>query len=627
MEIMNRILLYILTFTVWSGICLYGAEWGFPVMPLNEIKPGMQGAGRTVYYGQTIEEFQVEILDIVRNQYPDFDIILVRLSGEKAEKNGVVSGMSGSPVYIDGKLVGAVAYRMGMFLKEPIAGVMPIENMLRIEENSRYYKKERNAFVHYRNDYLHACLSGHTDSLWNNLLTGQISPVSAMLKPIETPLIFSGIQPEIIEPYQDMFSAMGFTSTIGGSITPSADSADTLQPGSAVSTVLISGDAGIAATGTVTAVDGDKLLAFGHPVFSLGAVNLPLYGARIHWTVASLMGSNKMATPTRLLGTFQQDRLAGALGNLNAKPLWVPVSLKTKSLHGRDDEYEFKMAWDPALNHLLPFYLRIALVQAMNVSRYAGGQHSLRLRGSIEMQTGEQVEFDDLFSSNQRFGYSATGTDFIQASDLVTSALGALMINDFDTPQVKQVTLSAETLPGERKTRIESIWLDKTQAEPGDTVWVTVSLRDSHDRRSKLVRPLIIPQHLKAGRAHILVGGGLFLAQYEAKINRELFVPHSFDDLVRILEDRRKPQNLVLQLRSTGNNLVVEGQRMLSVPPSVMNVMDNQGQSQNGTPLHNYAYVQDVVELDQVVYGIKRHTLLIKRPGNGNTSNSRETMY
>lgn len=617
---MNRILKYIILICMTITV-VFGADWGTPLMSVDQLEPGMRGIGLSVFYEQTIEEFQVEILDIVRNRYPDFDIILARLYGETAEKNGVVSGMSGSPVYIDGKLIGAIAYRMGNFLKEPVAGIMPIENMLHLEEQNLFHEQEWNALTHYDEQYLHACLSGRSDSLWTTLLSGQVTAVSTPLKPIETPLVFSNIQPEIIEPFQGILSDMGFVSTIGGMAALTPDTTSVLQPGSAVSTVLISGDAGIAATGTVTAVSEHQLLAFGHPVFSLGAINLPLYGARIHWTVASMMSSSKMATPTQQLGAFRQDRLAGVLGDLKQQPQWVPVSLTTTSPYGKDDHFDLKMAWDPALNHLLPFYLRIALVQALNVSRYAGGQHSVHLQGRIELESGTTVEFDDIFSSNQRFGYSATGTDFVQASDLITSALGALMINDFDAPRVKQVQLTTQTLPGERKTRIESIWLDQTTAEPGDTVFVTVSLRDSRDRRSTIVRHLIVPEHLNTKRAHIVVGGGLYLAQYESKINRELFVPHSFDDLLHILKKRRKPQNLVFQLRSTGNNLVVEGQRLLSVPPSVMNVMDNRGRNQNGTRLEDYAYLEKSVQLEQVVYGIKRQTLIIKRNGNGSTSN------
>ncbi|MDZ7724916.1 MAG: SpoIVB peptidase S55 domain-containing protein [candidate division KSB1 bacterium] len=621
---MNRIFIYSFVVFLMAGSLAFGTDWDLPVMGLDEIEPGMQGVGRTVYYGQTIEEFQVEILDIVRNQYPDFDIILARLAGEQAEKNGVVSGMSGSPVYIDGKLIGAIAYRMGTFLKEPITGIMPIENMLRLDKLNAHHSREWKALNGFGNRYLQACLSGGGDSLWIDLLS-QAASTRSVFAPIETPLVFSGIQPEFIEPFQDVLSKMGFTSSAGGTRVSLVDSAEVLQPGSAVSTVLIAGDAGIAATGTVTAVSDGKLLAFGHPVFSLGAINLPLYGARIHWTVPSLMGSNKMATPTQLLGVFRQDRMSGVLGDLNEMPQWVPVSLQTQSPYGEDQQFEFKMAWDPSLNHLLPFYLRIALVQALNVSRYAGGQHSVRLKGFVELVSGEKIEFDDLFSSNQRFGYSATGTDFVQASDLVTSALGALMINDFEAPRVKRVELETRTLPGKWKTRIESIWLDKTTVEPGDTVFVTVSLRDTRERRSTIIRPLVIPRHINARRASILVGGGLYLAQYESKVNRELFVPHSFDDLLRILEERRKPQNLALQLRGTGNHLVVEGQRMLSVPPSVMNVMDNRGRSQNGARLHDYAYLEDIVELDQVVYGIKRHVISIEPTGNGGASGNQNS--
>lgn len=593
------------------------ASWDFEIMPVDKVEPGMTGTGRTVFYGTDVEEFDVEVLDIITDHYPDFDVILVRLSGDKAEKNGVVSGMSGSPVYIDGKLIGAIAYRFGQFQKEPIAGVVPIEYMMDVAARDQYHDEE----LAWRSQgdslgYLNTALCGAKEHFWSRVLERHLplQESGKSLQLIPTPLVFSGFSGETVQALKDPLVKHGFHVMTGGSGRAGHSEPKPFEPGSPVSAMLISGDASIAATGTVTAVSGDALLAFGHQVFNLGPISLPLAHSRVVWTIPSYMASSKMTVPLELAGTFRQDRMAGSFGDLSIQPSLVPVSVTNKSPFHEPKTYHLNMANDRALNNLLPFYLQIALIQAMNVSRLAGGTSSVHLTGAVELADGRQLEFDDLFSSSKQLGYAASGTDFNQASSLVASVLGALMVNDFDGPEVASVDICSETIPGQRKATIRSVWANKTEVAPGDTIRLTVTLQDQDDRQHTITKNINVPENLRSRSAAILISGGSLLTQYEMQVNRALFVPHSFDGLITILENRNKSQKLYIQLRGRENSIVLNGKPMMSMPPSVMHAMSTRATSGSVDRLRDQAVAEKVVEMDYVVNGIKRLPIKVKKP-------------
>ena len=611
---------YVLFFAFTLGVS-YGAAWDFETLPVNEVEPGMTGTGRTVFYGNSVEEFDVEVLDIITDHYPDFDVILVRLSGDQAEKNGVVSGMSGSPVYIDGKLIGAVAYRFGQFQKEPIAGVMPIEYMMDVAARDKYHDEE----LAWRSQgdslgYVNAALCGADENFWSRVLE-QSSPQQLSGKSLQfipTPLVLSGFSGEIVQALKTPLAKYGFHVMTGGSGRTDTGETIPFEPGSPVSAMLISGDASISATGTVTAVSGDDLLAFGHQIFNLGPVNLPLSRARVVWTIPSYMASSKMTVPLELTGTFRQDRMAGSYGDLSVQPSLVTVDVTNKSPFHDPQKYQLKMAKDRALNNLLPFYLQIALIQAMTVSRLGGGTSSLHLTGEVELTDGRQLRFDDLFSSSKQLGFAATGTDFNQASSLVASFLGAVMVNDFKGPEVASVDINTKTIPGERTATIRSVWANKTEVTPGDTIRLTVTLQDQDDKQHTVTKILNVPENLRSRSAAVLVSGGNLLTKYEMQINRALFVPHSFEDLIDILKRRNKPQNLYIQLRGRENSIVLNGQPMMSMPPSVMHAMNTRATSGSVDRLRDQSVAEKVVEMDYVVKGIKRLSIKVKKPQQAN---------
>jgi len=599
---------------------LVGTEWDVPILPLSEIHRGMRGVGKTVYYGEQIEEFGVEVIDVVENYYPKRAIILVRLSGEEAERAGVVSGMSGSPVYIDGKLIGALALRLGSFMKEPIAGITPIRDMLEVAEKESVRTLEARSRASSFEQYIQAALCGAEAGFWNELLAapGEVQwPGSAALQTISSPLVLSGFSDRLIAELDELFSSLGFIVVSGGGAgTAIENSAPVrLELGSALSQVFITGDLSIEATGTVTAVQGDKILAFGHHIFNLGPIHMPMAEARILATLPSLMGSNKMATATRIVGTIRQDRLSGAYGDLSLKPRMIPVNLTHISPAGGERRFNFRMAEDVSLNNLLPFFLRIALIQAMTSARLSGGENATRLEGEIAFEDGRTLEMADLFSHRRILGFFAAGTDISGVGDRVAAVLGALMVNDFRSPAVESVQLKTRVLPGERIANIESVLQDAKRAEPGDTVNFQINLRTTQGRRIKKRHQYILPLNLPNTPVSVLVSSAAALTRYEVKVNPLKYNPVNFHQLLRLLEQRRRNDHLYVQVRGMDSGMMIEGEELSSLPPSILNVMDSRMESGSSIRVADRVLYESAIPMDYLISGAKRTTVFIEQAG------------
>ncbi len=589
--------------------------WHEQTMPVTDIRPGMRGYLKTVFYGDTVERVDVEIIDVMRNYYPRRDVILARLLGSKAEQAGVVSGMSGSPVYIDGRLVGALAYRFGEFLKEPIAGITPIGEMSEIVryEAERDEAAPRSAAL--LPEFLRAAAVGVDSDFWTRLLA-QPAETPVALQKITCPLYFSGFGPTV-EQLRPLFADLGFAATAGGG--SFAAKKASFEPGSAVSIVFMTGDYTIEAIGTVTAVEGNRLLAFGHSLFNLGPISLPLAGAQVYATLPSLMASSKMGAAGEVVGVFRQDRSTGALGDLSVMPKMIPITLTVESPTGEAQRFKFSLADDPAFNNILPFFLRTAVIQGAVAGRLGGEQNSCRLSGAIRLSDGRSVTFDDFFSSRQRLGFLAAGADAVDAADLAATALGTLMVHNFEGPQVSDIELHLKTARGENYASIESVQMNKNVFEAGDTLDVTVVLRDNRDRRITVRRRLPLPAEPSAERLSLIAASGSSLSNYEMQVSRSRFVPRSFDHLLQLINSRRKPQMLYLQLRSDEGGVLVQGKELRDLPPSVRAQLNSRSTRGAAEALREGALHEEAVPCSLVVLGSRRLTLQIKPPAAART--------
>jgi len=358
-------------------------------MPLDQIHEGMRGTAYTVFQGTKPEPMDVEVLGILRNiNGAKGDIILVRLHGTKAEYTGVVAGMSGSPVYFDGKLAGALAFRIGEFSKEPIAGVTPIERMLEIDAMDQRPAPgpvPANAAAPSTNTRTSG--PGESASLPS-------SSYSNYLKPIETPLVFSGFSEETLRLYTPQFAAAGIVPVMGVGSSSDQKQPEPIEPGSAVSAVLVRGDMDIAATCTVTYIDPQRLLACGHPLMQFGRVDLPMTKANVVATLASPLNAFKIVNTTETVGSFVQDRHNGILGQMGKEPKMIPV---TVTVHGGPVLKEFHYE---ILNNakLSPVAMMATVFNALHGTNDYGDDITYRMNGALSVKGYPDVALKNMFA-------------------------------------------------------------------------------------------------------------------------------------------------------------------------------------------------------------------------------------
>jgi hypothetical protein len=582
-------------------------------LPLDQVRPGMKGFGKTVFYGSQVEEFGVEVVDIIRNYYPQQDLILVRLHGERVDYTGVVAGMSGSPVYLQGKLAGALALRVGSFTKEPLAGVTPIEQMVSLIHKEKDRSLEEAGSRSAWNPYLEAALGaasagGQETDLWERVahvhLSGNALPV---------PVGFSGFRSEVVDYARERLARWGFVAVQGGS--GSANEARgpvNLRPGDAISQVLIDGDMAIDVAGTVTWIQGDTVLAFGHQVFGVGAVRLPMGETRVLATVPSLLGSDKVTTVSRIIGTIHQDRLSGLFGIVGEEPPMVPVHIRYRSLSGELHEYRFRVAVARQLDTVIPFYLRIAVLNALLTSRLGGGDVSLKAIGEIMLADGRKVVLDNFYTGTRTAGFFSPSSDAVRAADDLAAVLASLMVNQFQAPDISRVEVEFSERPGFASAEIAAVWYDKTEVAPGDTVTITLLLRPFQSQRTeRVVRRVAIPKAVTSDRVTLMLGGAAAVDAAERRQNPARFQPRSFAHLVKLLNERRRNDRLYLQVIAPEVGALVGDAPMPNLPLSVLTVL-NSSRTAQGALLTGSVVCEEAVPVGLVVSGSRTLRLRVK---------------
>ncbi|MGH9649214.1 MAG: SpoIVB peptidase S55 domain-containing protein, partial [Terriglobales bacterium] len=465
-----------------------------PTMPVEELRPGMRGEAYTVFEGVRPEKMDVEILGVLKNVIgPKKHVILVRLSGPKAEFTGVVAGMSGSPVYVEGKLIGALAYKIGIFNKEPIGGVTPIADMLEISEQdttpapaTQVAQAAQTAVV----TPFEVAGPGRTRQ--------DAEFYRQHLQPIETSLVFSGFSEETVKRFAPQFAAAGVVPVMGAGSVDDEKQPEPIEPGSAVSIVFVRGDLNIAAGCTVTTVDAKRLLACGHPLFHFGRVDIPLTKSRVLVTVASDFASFKIMQATEPAGALVQDRLTGVLGHLGQTAEMVPVKLSLKN-GGEARQFSFEV-----LNQarITPVAVMATVYNALRGANEYGEDVSFRMKGSIRVQGYPEVSMEDIFAPNES-GPTAYG---------VAITLGGrftrIYSNPWVGPRIEGVDLQFEVLPERRWARLESARTDVVEARPGDQIVIEAVLRPYRGERILRQIPVRIPASAPRGPLRILVSDG-----------------------------------------------------------------------------------------------------------------------
>jgi hypothetical protein len=565
--------------------------------PLEKITAGMHGVAYTVFQGTKPEPMDVEVLGILKNANgPKGDIILVRLGGEKANYTGVVAGMSGSPVYFDGKLAGAVAFRIGEFSKEPIAGVTPISEMLEI---SAIDSTPSSVPVQARSlPSLTSKTSGPGVSSY------PVQSFANYLKPIETPLVFSGFSEDAVQRFAPQFASQGIVPVMGVGSASSVKQPEPMVPGSAVSAVLVSGDMNIAATCTVTYIDAAHLLACGHPLMQFGMVDLPMTKAEVLATLPSPLNAFKIVNATETVGSFVQDRHNGIMGEFGKKAEMIPVTL---TIHGGTTPKVFHYE---VLNNarLSPVAISTTVYNALHGVNEYGDETTYTMKGEISVNGFPEVKLEDMFSASSDGMQPAA----MMAASAIGGSFGRIYDNPYSTPDIKGLQLDFEVSNERRSARLENARTDVSEARPGDEVIVEVLLRPYRGDAIIEHVPVRIPTSAsKSSTLHILVSDGDMLD----RMRRNPSASQRLDlaSTIGVLNKQHVSNRVYVSVLDQDPEAMVADKVMPALPLSVMNVMDGMRGTQDMTVLGESAVSETSTKpLDYVVSGGQLLTITIK---------------
>lgn len=593
--------------------------------PLDQVRPGLRGIGKTVFEGRKIEEFEVEILGVLPGKPgPKQSIIIARLGGPQIERTGVFAGMSGSPVYLDGKLLGAIAYAFP-FSREPIAGITPIQDMLGVlreksavvsPADTRSRSETRRVSV-LRSDGFGTGLASLLDVKSDAIsLDGEpigLLPSASLrgysLLPIATPLAASGIPLDALEKFLPDLRQVGLLPvsglTAGARIAPLHPATErTLEPGSAVSIQLVRGDFTLEAIGTVTCRLGDKVYAFGHRLFNLGAIEMPMSSASTITIVPSTMNSFKLGVTEDLVGVLKEDRSAGVLGKLGVAPQMIPVTITQRTSRGTTETYRFEMVHN---NVLTPVLTNLTVFSAITNSERSFGDATLRLRGRIQVTGEEDVILDHRFS--------ALNEAPVQASLAVALPVSYLLGSGFENVTIKGIELEIEAMETRRVGVVDRVWVNRTDVRRGESVEVQVYARTGDGREIVERVPVEIPEDAPLGKLSVVVGDGSSIQAYDGRPPLlALGSVQNLGQLIRALNRLRKSDRLYLKIVRATTGAVVNNEELPLLPPSVLATMGSDRTAGGYQPVQ-YATLKEI-EIpagDYILAGQRQVTITVVR--------------
>jgi len=520
----------------------------------------------TVFEGTQPEAMDVEILGVLKNVLgPDQDMILARLHGSKPEYTGVVAGMSGSPVYIDGKLLGALSYRIGQFSKEPIAGITPIAEMLAVDGTAEPEVLRAGSGPTWKPD----------SSTTSVTATGDATDIH----PIETPLVLSGFSPEAVRFFQEHVSVMGLTPVAGlGGSAPDdgkADSSPPLLPGSAVSALLVRGDLEIAATCTVTYVDPHQVLACGHPITRYGNVSIPMTKADVVVTLASPLNSFKIVNTTKTIGAFTEDRSSAIRGVPGESARMIPVTIHTHG--GRHDRtLHMEVIDNPDIT---PGAIMVSLYESLLETNSYSEELTYELRGTVAIDGYPTLHLDSLIAPTEQLPSA------LRAALTVGQRFQTVYGNSARVRNIQRIDLDIDSLPGRRSIELERAQATQPAAHPGDTVMVEATLRPFRGETKNLRIPIPLPLTLNPGPLRILLSDGPTLDRLTAH-SSSTEGPLELSSIIHQMNAVHQDDRLYVTLLLPNAQAVVDGRTLASIPISMANVLEplrtNRGISLSG---------------------------------------------
>ena len=606
--------------------CAFTIFWG-PVLEASSIKTlqvrdihvGMIGEGRTVFAGNNIETFEVTILGILNNFGPHQDMILARLDGGPLAHTGVIAGMSGSPVYIDGSLIGAIAYAFP-FAKDPIAGITPIHEMFDATATPN------------RRQGLGALTFPLTPNRLAKVIPPTLKPIpllsaslqemnslspylGRMLTPIATPASvhgFTGAAFDIVAPY---LRSLGIEPLMVSAATQSASYIDTpivpkndnvsLRPGDAVGVGLLTGDLEISATGTVTYVEPltGVVYALGHPLFNLGPIEYPMKKSIVHLVLPSLMNSFKMTSSTETIGTWTQDRITAIKGVLHARPKMIPMSVLIKTSRLQEKQYKLEIVDDELFSPVLAFTALVAIFQA--TERQFGSQ-TFKVSAWLSTTDNRKIRIEDVFANRQAA---------MNASAIVSTPMSILMSNEFQEIGVDDIQVEVQAFEDLQTARLMRAWIEPNEITPGKTIRLKLLLKTYRGEEVLDMVDISVPENVGQGQVKLIVADAATLSSIERQEAKQSFQPRDLEQLIRAINSLRKNNRLYVRLmRSDRKGAIVSGEYLTSLPPSVMDILETDDSSSGFIPLQNSMILEQEVTTEFSVSGSRLLTVEVVHP-------------
>jgi len=616
MQIRRTIFILLATVTAMSPL-LFGAA---DHMGVDEIRPGMVGVGRTVFDGTRVEEFKVNIIGVLENIIgPHRNLILAKLEGGPLAHTGVIAGMSGSPVYVDGKLIGAVSYALGSFSKEPIAGITPIAEMT----DAASFNSTRPSAARVQVEFpltRESLTAAFRKALnWNRPFTDQPgdarftgastvaglggAQLGTLLRPIATPLAMSGFEPEVADLIGGAFQDQGFIPSGGGAAGARAGEMPfegPLKPGDAIGVAFVTGDLQLGGTGTVTHIDGDRVYAFGHPMYNLGPTEFPMTRAYVYTVLPSLFSSLKLSSTGDVIGTFLQDRATTIAGRLGKGPQLIPLTLTLESDRATKRTFNFGVVNDQLFTPLMTY---ATILNTASSYERQFGTTTFQVRGTAKVKKHDAIAFNNLFAGDQ----ASMG-----AAAYIVGPITYLVGNDFEKVQLESIDITLGIAEEPKTATLERVWLDDPRPRAGRTVPLKMLLRTYRGDDVVRTLPIQIPANA-SGTLSVLVTDGARLAQAEQRETRTPNQQRSVDQMIRLLNKGRRNNTLYVKLLGSDAGAVVNGELLSSLPPSVLGVLESDRNGGTFNPLHSATMGEWELPTEHLVNGSRTVTITISQ--------------
>ncbi len=574
------------------------ATLSFPeIMKLNELKVGMEGIGKTIYKGTNIESFKFKILGFIENFSAGKTLIIAELFSPELENMGIVSGMSGSPVYINGKIIGAVSYGFG-FSKKPIGGITPIEDILKTDTYNKKSFKINISDI--KVDFGKKNISKIWDLIEKKLVERVNYSPNSNLVPIKLISYSRGMVPTVTNRLNSIFTPLSSLSNLkvrSNLIKVKDEDFFKIREADAAAIPLVRGDFEYSSSGTVSYVDGNKVYLFGHPFFNLGKVSFPLHKAEVITIVPSYQSPFKLSASKHMIGTVTQDRFSAVMGELGTKPYMIPLKIFLKD---RDKSFSVEIVNHPLLT---PALTAISLNNVFSTELQEVGFQSFKVTGKIFVEDEKNIIINELYSG------SASYDNF---SNLIMAINFFLMNNKEREIKIQKMNFEIQASERIKKATIENVLVNKNKFKSGELVKLNIQLKndlgDSYVKEIQIKAPL-----LSSGTDfYILVGDRNAISRFDAQNIKSSYFPSTIDALIRVINNLRKGNRIYVKMFTSQKGLYLKGREYSNLPGSLSVLYKSNSLTKESSSTRYSTIREYQMETEAVISGKKIFKLKIR---------------